>query len=497
MQTTPSRPLDHGGSGARTRERRSRRFARHPGRRHSSTELGLGLAITEAPVRAKTALREGLYRRLLALSDVLVAGIVLAGVFALAGIPPLQPELFLGVPVIVLANKLAGLYDRDDLVLAKNTLDEAPALLQVSGLFALIAWLAHAASSPVTLRPLHVLVLWGGLVILLMAGRTLARVTARHLSARERCLLVGDPQALATVAKKLEASRHKAEVVATLPLELRSLGADEFRRRIAADDIQRVIIAPITTGADETLDLIRIAKAAGVRVSVLPRLLEVVGSAVAFDQLEGLVMLGVRSFGLSRSSRALKRIFDIAGAGSILLVLSPLMLVIAAAIRLESGGPVFFRQTRVGRDGRRFGINKFRSMVVDAEQRKQELLHLNEASGLFKIAADPRITRVGRVLRATSLDELPQLLNVLNGDMSLVGPRPLVVDEDARVLGLDRSRLALTPGMTGHWQILGSSRIPMEEMVGIDYLYVANWSLWTDLKILLRTVPYVLSRRGM
>ena len=137
-------------------------------------------------------------------------------------------------------------------------------------------------------------------------------------------------------------------------------------------------------------------------------------------------------------------------------------------------------------------------MVTDADAQKDDLRSLNEAGcGTFKIAEDPRITRVGAFLRRTALDELPQLLNVWRGEMSLVGPRPLVVDEDAKIEGLDRSRLHLTPGMTGHWQILGSGRIPLNEMVGIDYLYVANWSLWTDLKILLRTVPYMLARRGI
>lgn len=128
---------------------------------------------------------------------------------------------------------------------------------------------------------------------------------------------------------------------------------------------------------------------------------------------------------------------------------------------------------------------------------KASLRDRNEADGLFKIADDPRVTRVGRVLRRTSLDEIPQLFTVLRGEMSLVGPRPLVVDEDDQVRGQDRRRLHLTPGMTGHWQILGSARIPLQEMVKIDYLYIANWSLWGDVKILMRTIPYLLRRRGM
>jgi lipopolysaccharide/colanic/teichoic acid biosynthesis glycosyltransferase len=235
----------------------------------------------------------------------------------------------------------------------------------------------------------------------------------------------------------------------------------------------------------------------GVRVSILPRLFEVVGSSVAFDDIDGLTMLGVRRFGLTRSSHFLKRAFDLVGATLIMLVMAPLVALIAAAIRLESPGRVLYRQVRVGRDGRRFRIYKFRTMVPDADELKPTLLHLNETKGLFKIAADPRITKVGRLLRSFSLDELPQLLNVWRGEMSLVGPRPLVVDEDAKIEGLDRSRLHLTPGMTGHWQILGKTRIPLDEMVGIDYLYVANWSLWTDCKILLRTLPSVLSRRGI
>jgi lipopolysaccharide/colanic/teichoic acid biosynthesis glycosyltransferase len=244
------------------------------------------------------------------------------------------------------------------------------------------------------------------------------------------------------------------------------------------------------------LEVIRVAKLEGVRVTVLPRLFEVVGSSVEFDQVDGLTMLGVRRFGLTRSSRLVKRAFDLAGSTLLLAAAAPVTAVIAVAIRLDTPGPVLFKQLRVGRDGRYFHMLKFRSMVADADGRKAELLHLNETEGMFKISADPRITRVGRLLRRSSLDELPQLLNVWRGEMSLVGPRPLVLDEDAQVVGLDRARLHLTPGMTGPWQVLGATRVPMREMVVIDYLYAANWSLWSDLKILLRTIPHMLSGAG-
>jgi exopolysaccharide biosynthesis polyprenyl glycosylphosphotransferase len=243
---------------------------------------------------------------------------------------------------------------------------------------------------------------------------------------------------------------------------------------------------------------VRTLKAVGVRVSVLPRLLEVVGSSVEFDDLHGVTVMGVRRFELTRSSAAVKRTFDLLGASLGLLVTSPLLLVIAVAIKRDSRGPVFFRQLRVGQHGERFHMLKFRTMVPDAEALKDSLRHRNEAKdGLFKIADDPRVTRVGGFLRKSALDELPQLFNILKGQMSLVGPRPLVIEEDQRVEGWHRRRLELMPGMTGHWQILGPARVPLGEMVAIDYLYVANWSLWKDIKILLRTVPHVLGRRGL
>ena len=151
----------------------------------------------------------------------------------------------------------------------------------------------------------------------------------------------------------------------------------------------------------------------------------------------------------------------------------------------------------MGRGGEPFNLLKFRTMRQGADAQKPSLLALNEAVGLFKIANDPRVTPVGRLLRSLSLDELPQLVNVLRGEMSLVGPRPLVAEEDSQVHGWLRRRLDVTPGMTGAWQVLGSARIPLHEMVKLDYLYRANWSLWLDLKILIRTVPFVLARRGL
>ncbi len=203
------------------------------------------------------------------------------------------------------------------------------------------------------------------------------------------------------------------------------------------------------------------------------------------------------SVGLSRSARILKRTLDLLGATLLLILGAPLLALAAAAIRLEGGGPVFFRQTRIGRDGRPFRIVKLRTMVVGADRLKEGLRALNEGVGLFKIVDDPRITRVGRVLRKSCLDELPQLFNVLRGEMSLVGPRPLIPEEDRQISGRHRARLRAAPGMTGHWQVQGAARIPLAEMVAIDCRYLAGWTFWGDLKTLAMTVPCVLARRGM
>jgi lipopolysaccharide/colanic/teichoic acid biosynthesis glycosyltransferase len=200
---------------------------------------------------------------------------------------------------------------------------------------------------------------------------------------------------------------------------------------------------------------------------------------------------------LSRSAHLAKRALDLLGATLLLILSAPLLALATVAIRLEGPGPVLFRQTRIGKDGTPFRIVKLRTMVVGAEELKDELRGLNEAVGLFKIAADPRITRVGDLLRKTCIDELPQLFNVLRGEMSLVGPRPLIPEEDHQIRGWHRARLHTAPGITGPWQVLGAARIPLAEMVAIDCRYLADWSIWSDIKTLAMTIPCVLARRGM
>jgi exopolysaccharide biosynthesis polyprenyl glycosylphosphotransferase len=231
-------------------------------------------------------------------------------------------------------------------------------------------------------------------------------------------------------------------------------------------------------------------------VSLLPHVFDAMGPSVEVDDVEGITLLGLNPPVLARSSRMLKRSLDITASALLLIVFAPIMLVTAIAIKLDSPGPILFGQNRVGKHGRRFRLLKFRSMVIDAEQRMEELKRFSKDPHWLVLDHDPRLTRMGRLLRPLSLDELPQLWNVLRGEMSLVGPRPLIESEDRRVDGWARSRLHLTPGITGLWQVLGRNNIPFEEMIKLDYLYVSNWSLWHDLRLILRTLPAVATRRG-
>ncbi len=208
-------------------------------------------------------------------------------------------------------------------------------------------------------------------------------------------------------------------------------------------------------------------------------------------------LLGLRRTPSGEARLFFKRLLDLATVSILILLSSPVMFLVALAIRLESKGPILFRQTRCGRNGRTFTMLKFRSMVADAEAQKMKLLHLNEMSGpVFKIRRDPRITRVGAFIRKTSLDELPQFFNIFLGDMSLVGPRPPIPSEVEQYKPWQRRRLSVKPGLTGLWQVSGRNNIDFEEWMKLDLRYIDEWSLWLDLKILLRTLPAVFSKSG-
>jgi exopolysaccharide biosynthesis polyprenyl glycosylphosphotransferase len=454
--------------------------------------------------RRQVMRRDAVFRRTLVAADAFAAMLALAVGLAIVGTGPKSAGL-LAAPAVVLVAKLIGLYERDGVVLSRSTLDEVPTLLQLSAVSALVVWLLQGVLTSTPADRSDLLVLWGCIAAAVTVCRGAVRIVTRIAVADERCLLVGDEGLRERLAEKLPTRR--AKLVGFVPLaERRAMprGSGHPEPYAALEhvlerlDAHRVIVAPGSADTDLVLNIVSRAKAAGVHVSIVPRLLEAVGSSVEFDEVEGMTMLSVHRFGLPRSSRFVKRVTDVIGGGIILVLAAPLMAAIAALIKLDSPGPVLFRQVRVGRNGAPFLMTKFRSMYDGADQRRAELAAFNDAGhGMFKIHGDPRITRVGRIIRRYSLDELPQLFNVLRGEMSLVGPRPLVIEEDQRVEGWHRRRLHLTPGMTGPWQVLGSTRVPLQDMVSIDYLYAANWSLWTDAKVLARTVGHVCAGRGL
>ena len=234
-----------------------------------------------------------------------------------------------------------------------------------------------------------------------------------------------------------------------------------------------------------------------VKLRIIPDALAYPYSNIDIQEYDGLAMIDVSSPRLDVMHSGVKRIMDI-GLALVLLVFDlPFMLFIAVGIKLSSRGPVIFRQTRLGKDGKSFEMMKFRSMVIDADSQRKKLERRNEAKGpIFKIRDDPRITRFGRLLRRTSLDELPQIINVLKGDMSMVGPRPPLPEEVGRYKSHHLKRLAVCPGVTGLWQVSGRDRRDFEDMAKLDLYYIENWSGWMDLKIILKTIPVVLSRRG-
>ena len=482
-----------------------------PERSHRKDALRRGHIVTDTVVPEGTSSprqlkRDAAYRRSLAMSDLIAVGLATAGTLA-PGNAESGLALFVTLPLVILVSKAVGLYDRDGSVLHKTTLDEVPKLFQVSTLYALGASIASPVFLSATLPASQVAELWVLLFVSLVVGRISVRAVIKRLSPPERCLAIGNASITPVLREKLADNPSlRIDLIGRVPLTPVTheegsdvLGSLDTLSIVLLDhEIDRVIIAP---GPDDDearmLDTIRHVKALGARVTVVPRLFEVVGSSVEFDYVRGMMLLGVKPYGLTASSRFLKRSMDVVGATLGLFLLSPLLAYIALAVKLTSQGPVLFRQRRIGRDGDAFEIRKFRTMCVDADEQKDELRHLNETEGIFKLTDDPRVTRVGSFLRRSSLDELPQLWNVLRGDMSLVGPRPLVPDEDCQVHGLDRRRLHVVPGMTGFWQVFGSGRIPLNEMVKIDYHYGANWSLWQDCKILLRTVPYVVKRRSL
>ncbi len=326
----------------------------------------------------------------------------------------------------------------------------------------------------------------------------------------QRVLLVGDAYEVARLSTRMNRNRYHGWRVVASAGPAAEPGADTLVRLGAADTVTDVLDAARHCHADLVLlapsgatrlatvdELERALHAEGREVALAPPLVEAVGPRVAVEPVCGLPILHLSSPELGGPRRVIKAIADRGAALVAVLLLLPLLLGIALLVRLDSRGPALFVQTRIGRHGRAFRIYKFRTMYVDAEARLSALASLNDGAGpLFKMRSDPRITRVGRFLRRTSLDELPQLLNVVIGDMSVVGPRPPLPAEVEKYDAVTRRRLLVQPGITGLWQVHGRSDLSWEESSRLDVRYVENWSLGFDLSILVRTVRAVVQARG-
>ena len=456
--------------------------------------------------------RDYLLRRALAGADLLA--VLAAAALALMLSPdPADPVdilwLLPTLPVWLVLFRLYGLYERDVKRVNASALDDLPSLFHTFVVGTLILWAylrvfeGHGA-----LTLVETVVFGASGVLMAMTLRVVARRAVIRFGGPSRVLLVGQSPVTEALIRKLQSHpEYGLEPVGEISVngatEVKSGlpylgGLDDVHLGYLAHnlDVERVIVTAQDLPDEAMMDLVQTCSSAAVKVSIVPNHINALGPSVAIDDIEGLTVLGLNPLVLSHSSRMLKRALDLAGATAGIVLGAPLLLACAIAIKLDSRGPVLFRQRRIGRGGEPFTLLKFRTMVVDADARREELRSLSGDPDWLKLDRDPRVTRVGRFLRSTSLDELPQLWNVLVGQMSIVGPRPLIDSEDELIAGWSRTRLDLAPGVTGLWQVLGRTEIPFRDMVSLDYIYVTNWSLWLDLKLIARTVPAVLSRRG-
>jgi len=418
------------------------------------------------------------------------------------------------IPIYLAAFSLYGLYRRDRRRLFPNSFSDLLYLahaLFVAGCSTLIAsHVAHRVFDSVPRLSLSGAVLLSvPALVTVPLGRGLVGTTMRLRGrVRSRVIILGSGIVADSVARRLgafddvqllgcvddegsyAAMRHKPlgdsvlGGIADLPHLCVALGAD------------RVIVAFSPTAAPAVAETLR-RLPASVQVSVVPRLFDLITWRSHVEEIHGLPLMDLAPPSLALTHRTVKRSMDLTVALGTALIGLPLWVAIAVAVKVSSPGPVFFRQLRCGRKGEAFSIYKFRTMRDGADGEKDALSGSNEVDGpLFKIKEDPRVTRVGRFLRATSLDEFPQLINVIKGDMSLVGPRPFVLSEAGRIDGWAARRFDVRPGMTGLWQVSGRNDLPFEELRRLDYAYVASWSTWWDLKIIWHTPGSVLRRRG-
>jgi exopolysaccharide biosynthesis polyprenyl glycosylphosphotransferase len=445
-------------------------------------------------IRFAGSARGPLLRRLLALADVLAVLLASSSLALAAGIDAaLWPAVFL--PFWIVLAKLHGLYDRDHRSLRHLTVDELP------GVF---GW-ALTSSAFVTLLSLLVpehtldlrlaLQLWLVVAIGALVLRSSARTLMHRLTHPEQAIIIGG-------GPLAEAARRKLELFPDIHVELVDEPRELPLEDVCADNallarLDRIILASQTLDEHALAALLAVCRRNGLKLSVVPPARGIFGTAVHLNHVAELPVIEYNTWDISRSTLMLKRALDLSVAGLALALSAPLLATIAVAVKVDSPGPAIFRQRRAGAGGREFTMLKFRTMASDAEERLAEAVSFDSLRDpMFKLRHDPRVTRVGRFLRRTSLDELPQLANVLAGDMSLVGPRPEQLELVERYRPEHRFRLAVKPGMTGPMQVYGRGELTFEERLAVEREYIENLSLGRDFRILALTFAAVISGRG-
>ena len=440
--------------------------------------------------------REALLRRMLAMADAvstLIVSLSLGTVFGGRFAQMLWSALF--APVWLLLAKIHGLYDRDHRALRHLTVDELPAIFiwATTGTSLLALFLAVTPAGGLSVAA--AIEAW--LIVLCAAFvlRAAARMLWRWITPPARTLIVGGGTLAAATRRKIELFPDiHVEVVG----ERHDPGLIELER-VPDDlrDVDRVILASQIIDEELIAGLVSLCRRFQTNLSVIPPVRGMLGTAVQLKHVADLPVVEYNTWDVSRSTLFLKRVLDVTVASIALVVLAPALVLIGMTIKLDSAGPILFTQLRAGRNGRPFRMRKFRTMVSDAETQLAELVRFDSLRDpMFKLPRDPRVTRVGRVLRRTSLDELPQLVNVLKGDMSLVGPRPEQVELVGRYSADQLFRLAVKPGLTGPMQVYGRGRLTFEERLAVERDYIENLSVGRDLRILALTLSAVASGRG-
>jgi exopolysaccharide biosynthesis polyprenyl glycosylphosphotransferase len=408
------------------------------------------------------------------------------------------------MPLWIIVAKFEGLYDADHPRIWHLTTDEVPAIfhwvtLSVAGSLVFIRALPEETVTLESALALYVAALATSFML-----RSAARAIWRRRVPPERALVMGHGRLADAVSRKLalEPGHHLAVLEysshetngngAGREFKLEELSREDLDFLLAETDIERVVLAMPELDEATLARVVSSCRASGVKLSVMPPMRAMLGTAVQLNHIAEMPVIEYGTWGTSWSTMALKRAGDVVLSAVGLVVLAPLMLAIAVAVRLTSKGPALFTQIRAGRHGKPFKILKFRTMCHDAEERIAEVISPDELTEpMFKLRNDPRITTVGRYLRRASLDELPQLFNVLRGDMSLVGPRPEELWLVERYGETQRFRLDMRPGLTGPMQVHGRGELNFQERLAVEREYVENYSLRKDLKLLLRTASTI------